>query len=347
MFDLVFITHLPSFYKINLYSEIAKQKKLMVIFLGSGSEIRQNDFVSDIENFKYLILNSGPFEARNKLSSCLRLYKTLNSLSYKKVVLGGWEEVEFWLPALLNSRKENCLALESTVFESQQKGVKRYIKKLFLAKINSVFASGTPHKNLLLSLGYPGKIIMTLGVGIQQYDTTYPKNRPFRAVTNFLYVGRLSPEKNVGAILDFFRINSDLFLTVVGDGPLRTSLENSSRGFPNIRFLGHVPNNNLNNIYQDNQIFLLPSISETWGLVVEEAIFHGLVPVVSENVGCSIDLVKNPQLGLIFSLKEEEGFKNKIEEVMKPANYKKLKNNVDNFCITKKDVNQTLKYVYF
>lgn len=347
MYDLIFITHLPSFYKINLYKEIAKEKRLMVIFLGSGSEIRQVDFVADIKNFEYLILNSGTFETRNKFISCVKLFRTLNSLNYKKVILGGWEEPEFWLPALLNGRTKNCLALESTIFDSEQRGVKRYIKKLFLTKIKAVFVSGTPHKNLLLNLNYSGDIIMTLGVGIQQYDTSAQKKRTVEAVKKFLYVGRLSPEKNVSAIVDFFKVKSDIFLTVVGDGPLKDSLENSSRNYSNIRFLGHVPNNNLKNIYQDHHVFLLPSTSETWGLVIEEAIFHGLVPIVSENVGCSLDLVKNPQLGLVFSLKEKKDLGNKVEEVLNLENYKKLKSNVDSFCIIKKDITQTLKYVHF
>ena len=56
MFDLVFITNLPSFYKINLYNRIAKNKNILVIFLHESCSQRNNDFYIGKRDFKYISL---------------------------------------------------------------------------------------------------------------------------------------------------------------------------------------------------------------------------------------------------------------------------------------------------
>ena len=86
-------------------------------------------------------------------------------------------------------------------------------------------------------------------------------------------------------------------LTIVGKGPLESSLKKIASN--NIVFTGNVDNHQLSQYYSGNNFLILPSISETWGLVVEEALYFGIPVLVSQNCGSS-QLVINGENGFVF-----------------------------------------------
>lgn len=79
-------------------------------------------------------------------------------------------------------------------------------------------------------------------------------------------------------------------LLILGDGPLRDEVRRYESDFP-VRCLGFINQSALPNWYACGDILALPSSHEPWGLVVNEAMACGLVPVVSDAVGCAPDLV--------------------------------------------------------
>lgn len=123
-----------------------------------------------------------------------------------------------------------------------------------------------------------------------------------------LYVGRLAKEKNLDLLLEAvalcFAEDPSLHLWVVGDGPYREACIEKSRklGIGNrVRFVGFVPRSEVNVYYAASDLFVFASITETQGLVIQEAMLYGLPPVcvlgggATENVVDGINglLVKN------------------------------------------------------
>jgi alpha-1,6-mannosyltransferase len=100
-----------------------------------------------------------------------------------------------------------------------------------------------------------------------------------------LYVGRLAHEKNVKTLFDAFEIlnstNGGRFhLLVVGDGPLRDQLRELSRGTKAVSWLRYISaQNELAAVYRAADLFVHPSVQETFGLVALEAQASG-TPVV-------------------------------------------------------------------
>lgn len=92
-----------------------------------------------------------------------------------------------------------------------------------------------------------------------------------------LCVSRLSHEKNVD---DFCRLPAELgSKVVIGDGPLRESLENA---YPEVHFLGSVSPEDIAPFYKYADCFVFPSHKDTFGLVLLEAIAAG-IPVAAYN----------------------------------------------------------------
>ncbi len=96
-------------------------------------------------------------------------------------------------------------------------------------------------------------------------------------------------------------------------------------------------------IYQSHDVFILPSKSEPWGLVVEEAIYNGLPVLVSEKVGCNIDMVEIPQTGIIFKHDEMSSLQSAI--VNMEQNYAFYAKNAADFDFNKRDENQIKAYM--
>ncbi|MHA4984948.1 glycosyltransferase [Cetobacterium somerae] len=324
-YDLVFLTNLSAFYKINLYNEIAKKQKIFVIFMSRYSENRSEDFFKGKKNFEYTYLEEDIYENRNSLKNSLKIIKILKNMSYKKIILGGWDSVECWVAWLLSSKKQNCIVIESSEFESTNKGLKGILKKIFVSKISLGFASGESQANLLKNVGYKGKIIKTKGVGIFDYKKLNIE-RNISTVKKFLYVGRLSPEKNIEQIIDIFNERMDLELNIVGYGPLKNKLQKAAKD--NIHFLGKIDNEKLSEIYQKNDVFILPSKSEPWGLVVEEALYNGLPVILSDKVGCHTEVIENEKHGYIYPCDSKEVLLEVIDKIKNIENYNLIKKNV-------------------
>jgi glycosyltransferase involved in cell wall biosynthesis len=108
----------------------------------------------------------------------------------------------------------------------------------------------------------------------------------------FLYVGRISPEKNLPEFLELDLPGSKL---VVGDGPLLPSLR---RRYPRIVFAGRQDGEALVRHYAAADVFVLPSRTETFGLVLLEALACGL-PIAALPVPGPLDIIGDCGVGML------------------------------------------------
>lgn len=113
-----------------------------------------------------------------------------------------------------------------------------------------------------------------------------------------LHVGRIAPEKNLGLALRAFRAiqrqSPRARLVLVGDGPARAEL---ARRHPDIVFAGVRRGDELARHYASGDLFLFPSLSETFGNVTLEALASG-VPVVAFDYGAAREHLRERQAGI-------------------------------------------------
>lgn len=339
--DFLIVNNVPSFYKINLYNELAKKCKIHVVFLGLTNQVViSNTFKEDIL-FTFDLLSPVQIEKRNKIESFKRLYSISKKYDYRKIIYGGYIDFEVKLMLFLTPKFKNCLQFESSIKESKVTGYIAVIKKLLLSRISIALPSGKLQSAVFKALNFNGKIIETRGVGIfNKKEITKNKIDEIKSQRKYIYVGRLIALKNLEFLIDTFnKLNKPL--TIVGAGERESQLKQLAN--KNITFTGFVPNEEICNLYLNHDIFVLPSLSEPWGLVVEEAIYFGLPVAVSDAVGCQEEMVIKPNTGLSFSPYDKVSL---IEAITKiEINYDFYKNNCQQFDFEKRDLKQIEAYL--
>jgi glycosyltransferase involved in cell wall biosynthesis len=117
-----------------------------------------------------------------------------------------------------------------------------------------------------------------------------------------LYAGKLEPRKNPGFLSLLAKNTTDekIKLIIVGNGPLEAKLKIELKNNRNVKFLDFQNQTQMPIIYRLANLYILPSVSETWGLGMNEALACGVPVAASMHCGGAIDLI-NEDNGFIFN----------------------------------------------
>lgn len=118
-----------------------------------------------------------------------------------------------------------------------------------------------------------------------------------------LFAGRLAAEKNVSLVIEVARQRPALSVSIAGDGPLRSEVEEAAAELPNLHYLGWVPRTELAAAIDANDILLLPSKVESFGTVALEGLARARPVIVSGACG----IAEWPELdSAVFTIAEGE-----------------------------------------
>ena len=151
-----------------------------------------------------------------------------------------------------------------------------------------------------------GPAMTTLPYFIDRADGDWqtPAPRP-HARPYFLFVGRLEAIKGLQTLIAAWDKVTDFDLLVAGDGDYAGALRAQAAGNPRIRFLGHVPQDQLGALYVHAVACLVPSlVYETFGIIVIEA-FMRKTPVIARDLGSLTEIVEDSGGGLVFRTEDE------------------------------------------
>lgn len=145
----------------------------------------------------------------------------------------------------------------------------------------------------------------------------------------FLFAGKFQKVKQPVRLLEAFKElnNPKTHLIFVGNGELEEELKSMHRSLPSkvlvqrtglgegVHFLPFQNQSLMPAVYRIGDVYMLPSKSETWGLAVNEAMACGVPVIVSDKVGCAVDLVKEGVNGFIFGHNNKEDLVNKMKQL--------------------------------
>ena len=246
------------------------------------------------------------------------VHGALDKLQPDVVVLPGWgfRESLAGLGWCLRRGVARVLVSDSHPPDNPQTPIRMLLKGLLARRFQVGFGGGKPHVRYLARLGLPPDRCV---VGCDVVDNElfaegsrrWTANRPPPTKQPSLFSAlRLLPRKNVLAVLEVLASSAPEWTwTIAGDGPHRAEIESKIARLDlgkRVQLVGHVDYFDLPRHYAQSHVYLQPSLSEPWGLAVNEAMASGLPVAVSRQCGCHEDLVQDGVNGITFEAKSHE-----------------------------------------
>ncbi|GHB09629.1 glycosyltransferase family 4 protein [Salinicola rhizosphaerae] len=186
--------------------------------------------------------------------------------------------------------------------------------RLFHNRCDATLVPTATQRDALAAQGYDNVAVLARGVDAERY-TPARRDKALRARWGAgehqpvaLYAGRLAAEKNIELLAETMaamqRANPALIQVMVGDGPARKRLQ---QRLPDAVFTGFLTGEALARHYASADLFIFPSLSETFGNVVPEAMASGLAVVAFEHAAAK-ELITDGLDGRLVALDQSEGF---------------------------------------
>ncbi len=208
------------------------------------------------------------------------------------------------------------ISADSTEGDNPNVGWREALKRFVVSKAHGFFCYGSKSAEYILKLGMKPEQILVANNSVDndRVDNVHAEALKTRETVkysyklrkyNFIYVGRLIDVKNLDNLLTAYKslADSDWGLIVLGDGSEEANLKKfkSDNNLDGICFIEGQPWYDVPKILALADVFVLPSYSEPWGLVVNEAMACGLPVIVSNKCGSAYDAVKEGINGYTFN----------------------------------------------
>ena len=332
------LTEIISPYRIPVFNHLAKLPgiDLTVLFSSETEAHRKWENLKDGIEFKYEVLPGMALHRTKHLSLFFNpgIISTLRRGKYDTIICGGYHQPPNWFALVYAkiNRKRILLWSESNRQDERTRNfAKDVFKKLIIPAFDAYIVPGTPQSEYLNDFSIPTSNIWVApnAVDVEFFMTASERYRAEKeqikqklgiSGTVVLYVGRLIDSKGVEDLLSAFETisqNRDVVLVLVGNGPDEERYQMIAHE-RNIRacFVGFQQQTDLPMYYAIADLFVFPTHSDPWGLVLNEALSCGLPVVVSAAAGAAADLVKPDWNGYRYALGDMEALTKSMEELL-------------------------------
>lgn len=333
--NIVILHNIITPYKTLLFNELFKiNNNIKVLYMAESESNRDWNIKKDELNFPHEFISKGQLQNHNQYNIAIRTWKQLNLINPDILILGGYKypaylAAFFW--AKQNSKKIILWSASNQV-DHKRNFIKEKLKTILIKRCNAANVYGNRSRDYLVKLGLTKNVIFIMG-NTTDNSFYYTNTNKFRArrdkllkqygfpVHNFIYIGRLSKEKNIFRLLSSYErlTKKDKWgLILIGDGPQKNEIQNyiKEHNLKNAFLPGFQQKEDIPKFLAASDIFILPSISETWGLVVNEAMAAGLPVLISKKCGCYPDLVKEGINGFSFDPLDDNELFNLMNDIV-------------------------------
>lgn len=339
---LLILSEIIAPYRIPVFNALAQCSgiDLRVVFLAeTDASLRQWRVYKDEIHFSYEVLPSWRFRlGRNSVLLNWRVRASLKQLAPDAIICGGYNYFASW-EALSWARRNNVdfiLWSESNQYDARSG--RRWIESLksyFLGRCDRFVVPGKSSFAYLHLLGVAKeKIFTALNAVDNDWFASQAQAARSRAAELrkrlglperfILFVGRLVSEKGIFDLLEAYGrlgddVKSAVGLVFAGDGSERSELEKKAKKISpsTICVCGFAQREQLAAIYGLADVLVLPTHSDPWGLVVNEAMVCGLPVVVSNVAGCAADLVEDGWNGFVVAPTDTDKLCGAIDAILR------------------------------
>ena len=262
------------------------------------------------------------------------IYSQLRSESPDVLLVPGWHSRVLLQAAAAGKRSGLPVLVRGDSNDLRRRGIlKRWAHRVLFSRFDAFLAVGRANRRLYEAAGVSASRIFDAphSVDNDRFVTSADSERASRSELRnqfglsrdgfcLVFAGKLSVEKRPRDLLAALELvhakRSRVELLIVGSGALEAELRafSSERRLP-VEFAGFLNQTEIPRAYAAADALVLPSGSETWGLVVNEAMASGLPVIVSDRVGCREDLVVEGETGYSYPMGDTVELADRLERL--------------------------------
>ena len=353
-------------YRLPIFEELSKKYDLTVYFCKANNDDRKWSTKLKGYSCKYKVLPNkdfGPFVINSSLNEELKKNKydvfvcfenPENYFSLRKVIKFAKHNQKRVI--LVNSRRNDEILSLRNLKESKfffNKIMYRVIQKIYFnlrsglyLKSNSFVSYCNQTTDYLINNKISKEKIFTGTQIMPESLLDKPTKRIKSDKIRVFHLGYLREDKGVQDLIKAFRqINNDnLELIIAGSGNYEDKLKDLAKNDRRIKFVGYADGLEKANLYANSDMFVFPTLHDSWGLVVNEAFYYGL-PVISSKKAGAIELINEGKTGLIVPDRDVEALKVAMGKLIYNKKLlNKMKENVKKIHKSKiVDINKSVK----
>lgn len=331
---LLFLTNVPSPYRVDFFNELGKYCDLTVLFEKKNSTERDESW----KNYKFNTFR-GVFLKGKSISVdtafCPEVIKYVKDPSFDDIICANVSSLTGMLAIQYMKLHHIAYYIEADGGTAKSgKGLKEKVKKYFISNANGYFSTSNSCDNYFVTYGaelekvhrYPFTSLMK--EDILDRPLTYAEKQKLRLKLGIkedkviISVGRFSYMNGYGKGYDTLlrvseRLPKNIGIYIIGDEPTekfkRWKIE---KKLTHVHFISFKQKKELFEYYRASNLSVLLSRGEAWGLVINESMANGIPVIATDACVGALELIKNGRNGYVVSVDDVNNTIKHIEEIL-------------------------------
>lgn len=325
---VLFLTNIPSPYRVDFFYELGKYCDLTVIFERKHALDRNNEWTSNNNTtYKSVFLNGK--NIKNDKAICPEIVKWINKDMFDIFVVGGYSTPTAMIAIQIMKMKKIPFILNSDGgIIKKDKIIKKIVKKYFISSASICLSTGEMTNKYLLHYGvkkenifiYPFTSIIDSDIVNSilplENKSILRKKLGIKGNKIVISVGQFIHRKGYDILINSWKnIDKDYTLVIIGGGEKEFELKGliSKNKLQNIKIVDFKSKKELKEYYLAADLFVLPTREDIWGLVINEAMAHGLPIITTDKCIAGLELIQENENGCIIPVEQSELLSMKIK----------------------------------
>lgn len=336
--NILFLTNVPSPYRVQFFNELAKKCNLTVLYQRSNSSERDSKwFAASSSAVKNIFLKGKKSGVDNGF--CPSVVKYLNR-NYDYIVICGISSPTEMLAIKWCQIKRLPYCIEGDgAFAKDGSGFKEKLKKNLIKKAFLFFSTCKEHDKYYVQYGAEEDRIVRYRFSSLNAEDIDKDCTPFEQKLQIRQQLDMTEEKIILSVGRFsngtaYRKGYDILLKmaesmpdnvgiyIVGEEPTQDYIQwKEEKDLSHVHFVGFKIKEELKMYYRAADMFVLPTREDIWGLVINEAMAYGLAVVTTDRCNAGLELISNDENGYIVPIENEPATKEAVLKTLDKAEW--------------------------
>jgi glycosyltransferase involved in cell wall biosynthesis len=328
---VLFLTNIPSPYRVDFFNELGKRINLTVLFERKCADDRHVQWINKSSRTYNEVFLKGINIGKDS-ALCLNVVRYFKKNEYDLIVVGGYSTLTGMLAIeYLEMVNIPFLLNVDGGFIKKENKINFYIKRHYISKACAWLSPSISSDKYLIRYGAKKQFIYRFPFtsvrekNILKKILTDEERLNIRKKLNIkekkivISVGRFIYSKGYDLLIEAGKeLNNETGIYIIGGKPTQEYKNLIEKyGIKNIHFIDFISSEELSNYYKAADVFVLPTRSDVWGLVINEAMAYGL-PIVTTNMCVAgLELIDNGINGYVIQVNDKYMLINAINKILK------------------------------